>query len=522
MRKLFIHARPKGWSMSDRPARWMTGLAIVGGLLLSGFAAPPPSESGPPSQADRPGVPAADMLRLAAEVRAVGRKLSSVWPGYWPRNQAFIIYTPGEGALLISDEPGPQSFRPFAEPGLPKGLRGRAWYHEGDLGGSIPPFVLGYPLGNGRTALLVRAAPEMKDLSTLIFHEQFHDYQRAAFRGKGGSQFVAPKAIADRVAFAAAAETERRVLAASIAAKSAGKRRALLRQYLALRREREAQLDPEVVAVERQFEALEGTAKFVDRAAAALGSGNGKSLRALLIEGLGDNLVRANQPFLTTWFRARSYSVGAALTYHLRVLDPRGWQAKIEQGAILDEAIATLVEFDSVADKSALAREARIRFGEDAIRAALEPGIRAAEQKEIKSVEEFHALGSYRLVLEIMEPGRGGQPRSMGFASGPGGMTLLAEDHLVLPDPRLVSATFSFGSLTVRERPFMSEAGDTNRYTILLATLPAVNGQAGLPAGEHRFDRLDIKAPGIELDITRPVIVLIDTRAMTIRVPPSE
>src|SRR5687768_13906102 len=190
-----VHARLRGWSVINRPARWMKGLVLAGGLLLSGFAAAPPTASGQSPQSASPRVPAADVLRLAAEVHVTGRKLSRVWPGYWPRNQAFIIYTPGEGALLISDEPGPQSFRPFAGPGLPKGLRGRAWYHEGDIGGSIPPFVLGYPLGNGRTALLVRAAPEMKDLSTLIFHEQFHDYQRTAFKGKGGSQFVAPTAI---------------------------------------------------------------------------------------------------------------------------------------------------------------------------------------------------------------------------------------------------------------------------------------------------------------------------------------
>jgi hypothetical protein len=380
--------------------------------------------------------------------------------------------------------------------------------------------VLGYKLGNGRTALLVQAGPDAKELSTLIFHEQFHDYQRTAFKGKGGSQFVAPTAIADRVAFAAAAETERRVLAASLAATSARQRRALLHQYLALRREREAQLDAKVVAVERLFESVEGTAKFVDRAAAALGSGNGRSLRALLIEGLGENLARANQPYLTSWFRARSYSVGAALTYHLRALDSRGWRAKIEQGVNLDEAIAGLVDFDSVADKSALAREARSRFGQDAIRAALEPGIRAAEQKEIKSVEEFHALGAYRLVLEV-EPGRGSARPNMGFATGPGGMTFLGEAHLVLPDPQLFSATFPFGSLTVRERPFMGESGRTHRYTILLATPPAVNGRTGLPAGEHRFERLDVRAPGVELEITDPVIVEISKGAMTIRVLPS-
>ena len=185
--------------MSDRPARWMRGLAIAGGLLLSGFAAAPPSESGPSPQAAGPGVAAVDVLRLASEIRATGRKLSRLWPGYWPRGQAFIIYMPGRGALLISEH-GPPSFRPFDAPGLPKDLRGRAWYREGELEGASQPFMIGYPLGRGRTAVLVRAGPDAGDLATLIFHEQFHDYQRTAFRKMIGSQFVAPKAIADRVA----------------------------------------------------------------------------------------------------------------------------------------------------------------------------------------------------------------------------------------------------------------------------------------------------------------------------------
>lgn len=402
---------------------------------------------------------------------------------------------------------------------LPRGLRGRAWYHQGDLEGVRQPFVLDYPLGGGRTAVLVRAEPDAKDLSTLIFHEQFHAYQHVAFKGKHGSQFVAPKSIPDCVAFAASAEMERRVLAASLAVKSPRQRTALLRQYLALRREREAPLDPKVTAVERQFESSEGTAKFVDRAAAALDSGKGESLEALLIATLSEDLASVNQPYLTVWFRSRSYGVGAALTYHLRALDPQGWKAKIERGANLDEAVAALVGFEAVVDKAALAREARSRFGQEAIRATLELTRRAAEQKEIKSVAEFHALGPYRLVLEVKKSSSGGERPSMGFATGPGGMTLLAEAHLVLPDPRMVSATLPFGSLAVRERPFMSEGGDTSRYTIILAAPPALNGRTNLPDGEYRFEKVDIAAPGLELKITRPALVTTHTGVMTIRVP---
>jgi hypothetical protein len=493
----------------------MRALILAASMLLSAAVADSAQVAGAPATVE---APAPDLLKLAAEVHRTGPKLARLWPGYWPPDQAFIIYRPGQGALMVSAKAPPPPFAALAAAGLPKPLRGRAWYRPGKLDGVGRPFILDYPVGGGRTAVLVLADEGAKDLATLIFHEQFHAHQRKAFRDRIGSQFVAPTAVPDRVSFAAGAETERRVLAVALTTRRGKMRDGLLHQYLALRREREKSLPPGVVGVERQFEKFEGTAKFIDRAAVALGPEPNGNLRGLIAEALRKDLGAGGQPFLTGWFRSRGYGVGAALTYFLRELDPKGWRAAVESTGSLDERLAVLTGFDSVSDPAALAESARSAFGYATTKAALEPGLRAAERREIKSAEEFYALGAHRIVFEVKAPTPNGRRQiEMGFASGPGGMTLLGPAHLVLRDPRMVEVTLPFASLSVRGRPFMSEGDKTSRYTILVPAGPSVNARVGLGAGEHRLDRLELTAAGVKLSVQRPVTVAVHERETVVR-----
>ncbi|HEX8262844.1 MAG TPA: hypothetical protein VF547_08220 [Allosphingosinicella sp.] len=493
----------------------MRALILAASMLLCAAAAASAQVRGAPPPVT---APAPELLKLAAEVHRTGPKLARLWPGFWPPDQAFIIYRPGQGALLVAADAPPPPFAALPAAGVPKALRGRAWFRPGNLDGVGRPFILGYPIGAGRTAVLVLADEAAKDLATLIFHEQFHAYQRKAFRHPSGSQFVAPTAVPDRVSFAAGAETERRILASALTMRRGRMRDGLLHQYLALRREREKSLPPGVVRVEGQLEKVEGTAKFIDRAAVALGPEPDGNLAGLIAEVLREDLGAGGQPFLTAWFRSRSYGVGAALTYLLRDLDPKGWRSAVESADSLDERLAVLTGFGSVRDPGGLAEGARSAFGYAATKAALEPKLRAAERKEIKSAEEFYALGAHRIVFEVTAPAQSGdRGTEMGFASGPGGMTLLGEAQLVLPDPRLVQITLPFGALSVKDRPFMSEGGRTSRYTILVPAAPSLNGRAGLGAGEHRFERLDLTAEGVRIGVERPVTVVVGQHDTIIR-----
>lgn len=228
----------------------------------------------------------AQVIALAARLARAAPQLSRIWPGYWPEEQAFIVHVRGQGAVLVSPAGPAAGFVPMDGSDVPPELAGRAYYHEGTMEGATRPFVLGYPVAEGRTAVLVNAHPSAEETASLILHEQFHAYQSSAFKGRD-DQFVDPLAVRDRVAFAAAAQTEKRILAAALSAKTAKERKELLRHYFALRRERESTVPPALRLVEQGFERTEGTAKYVDRVGHAILFGNGMAdLEPLLIAEL--------------------------------------------------------------------------------------------------------------------------------------------------------------------------------------------------------------------------------------------
>lgn len=449
-------------------------------------------------------------FEAAARLAGAASELSRLWPGYWREGQGFIIQIAGEGALLVTSGAPPAGFETIGQAGLPPALKGRAYFHKGILPDTARPFTIGYPLGEGRTGVLLNVQGRTAEqIVGTILHEQFHGYQSEAFKNRTGGQFVDPLAIKDRVAFAASAEVEQHVLAAALAAPSELERRALLRSYFALRREREGTMPAAAIAVERGFEKSEGTALYIERLAQArLGAGGDPALAALLKERL-EFKFNPNTPFVTQWFRQRGYGTGAALTYLISRYGPENWRASIEAGANLDELLEKAIG-KTGPDASRLAAEARERFGYEARRRALEPGIRAAEKSEIKSVEEFLALAPYRLVLDASAfDGR----IESGFSAQ--NMTPLTPTTMALALAGLFSATAPGLSLTARERPVLME-GAEKRYTLLLQAPVEVSGPSLAP-GEHRLERLAIDAGGVALEIERPVLVTVGEKMMIVK-----
>ena len=480
-------------------------------LLFSAlFAAVPPA----PAQQAPPAQPApvtkADLLATAAKVARHGRQLSQIWPGYWPEDQAFILNVAGMGALLVSPGPRPSDFEAIADAELPPELKRRAFFKGGTLAGAERPFVIGYPIGKGRTAMLVNARGGDPDQTIMtLLHEQFHGYQNPAFKGRE-QQFVDPLAVKDRVAFAASAEVERAILAAALSATSEAERRELLRQYFALRRERERTVPPEAVKVEQGFERTEGTAKYIDRAALSAFSGGGEAvLRRLLQEELRRGLGAQTGAYATTWFRGRGYSTGAALTFLVSQYDRGDWRSKIEAGAKLDELLESLVGKVPEGEAARLAEKARGRFGYAAKRLELEPLIRAAEKKEIKSIAEFLALDAYQVVFDTTARGAGVKP---GFSAM--NMTPLAQNRMALPKAMTLAVPGEGFMLTARDRPALLEG---RRFTVLLPAAPKLDGHGALPPGEHRLEKLRLMADGYELKVDAPAVVTVEPNRMVVR-----
>ncbi|HYD14420.1 MAG TPA: hypothetical protein VEC11_16360 [Allosphingosinicella sp.] len=492
-----------------RAKRFRGSARIRGGkvaLLLAALAcavsAQPPPEAGTtaPVQAPR------RLIDLAARIQSRSHALAAIWPGYWPEDQAFILYDPEAGALLVSPGAHPASYAPLREADVPASLRGRLFFHRGRLPGMRRPFDIDLPIGDGRTAVIVDVSSE--DILTLLFHEQFHSFQLAAF-GPAAPQFVDPLAIRDRVAFAADAQVERRVLDAALAATTEASRSRRLRQYFALRRAREASVPEAVVRVERGFERSEGVAKYVDRRAHAIFSERPTALPALLRAELSPLVPSDSTPFLTTWFRSRAYGNGAALSYLLSLYDPAGWQRAVESGGQLDLLLERRI--GPIRNPGRLAAAARAEFGHAAIAAALGPVIRAAERTEIKSVAEFLALAPVQLVVEMERTGTGFSGRAL-VPLSPAIVALPRADRLASNGPGV--------ELAVEGRPVLLDSrGAGSTITVLLPAPPLLDGRTA-PAGERRIEGGTIRGEGLDLRLDRPAIMTVEGNRIRIRVLP--
>jgi hypothetical protein len=515
-------------SRSVEIARLLGALFAFAGLASSGNCQPAGGAKGSGVNAAAQSVALAreDVIAMAAQVVRGSAQLARIWPTYWPEDQAFIIQIRDQGALLISSASiaPPTGFEVLSAASIPPELRGRAFFHSGSLEGTTAPFITDFPLGNGRTAMFANAGSSAEQTLLLLIHEQFHAYQRTAFRSNGtGSQFINPLAIRDRTRFAAGADIERRVLRAAIASSSPEERTGLLRQYFALRRAREATVPAAVVGVEEGFERSEGTAKYVDRVAHAVLLEHSPALPSLLMENFDQDLTSDqsgfNGAFATTWFRSRSYGTGAALCYLLSLYDPQNWRSKIEQGAKLDVLLESFVGKTPATEAALLASQARAKFGYEARRRQLAPIIRAQEATEIKSVAEFMALAPFRMVLELKVPVVNGK-RAAATGLKARGLVQLSPSEMAVPQAISYSLTMPGVLLAVRERPILLGGDDLDpdldRSTVLLAAAPRIGGRVLTP-GQYHLDTLIVSAEGYDLKIDGPVVVVVTRNEVRVR-----
>jgi hypothetical protein len=297
---------------------------------------------------------------------AVGR----VWPGYWPREQAFLLLHPTDTALLVTPRTAPPEYVPFSAPRVPSELRGRAYLREGYLPGFKPnQFSVSYALGNDTVPALEPKGSALFDKLDFYYHEAFHGFQHTAFadppnepQTKLGKPSVDPAHIA-APEFRALVEVERHLLHAALGVEDTNRLRPLLGQYLAVRQTRSGEFS-DVRAVERSFERREGTAQLVGCAAAtaALGQGPARVAQCIRKELEEDIDGYANFPEADArLMRWPHYGTGAALGL---LLDRLGadWRAAVERGTNLDQILADAVDFDAT-QASALAKSALAEFG---------------------------------------------------------------------------------------------------------------------------------------------------------------
>lgn len=455
---------------------------------------------------------------LVDGVRAVGEapaRVDSLWPGFVLRDRGFLLYEPGGGALLVTDEAAPPGFT--AESDVPASFRGRAYRSRGTPpgleGGIDTRYRLGeilttaYPLGSTLGASLVG-----------LYHESFHAYQDERFAGDTVAEEHVPAELLT-AEFAAMVEVERRMLSRALALSAEpemdSEMDSLLLSFLAVRRERLADLPPRVSAAERALERREGSANLV-----------GYQLAVATLGAAPDQLTKAVDRYLTVdlgvfggdpanqLLRWRAYGTGAAMGL---LLDRRAehWRRRLEAGVPFDSLLAESLGPDTRG--SALVVAAALdEFGyERSLREAAAAPSSADEQRD------FYRMAPVRLVIAVEPRDTAGYSARMSYNISRGlwdrllrrrggvsrpeaGLTLIWQvDLLHTSNPE--EAGFA---LRVEGRPVAMDfraARSLVAYTVLLPAMPRVQGDEPGAGVRHYPDGLVIEGAGMRFQTEHPV-----------------
>ncbi len=444
--------------------------------------------------------PAADLSAKASLILDRSDALSRIWPGYWPEEQGFVLYDPSHGAVLVGAEGSPRAIT----------------YRAGELPDADTMFVFDYPAGTPNM-MMVQIGDDWPDSATMLFHEQFHDFQRDAFDKtdwKHGGEYLDLTAIPDRAAFTPAAELERRVLADAVLAETDARRTDFARQYIALRRIREGTVGEAVVGKERYFERWEGTAQYagLEASSEVLGEDVG-SVADKLAEGLRNSLfANPEGSYSGNWFRARAYDVGGAIAM---LLDRSGadWQARIAAGESLDAVLESTLDVTDNSERERLAAAARIEYDAEQIMADVRAALAAAPET-IENMADFMQLGSRHLVLTISIPrdrladGREFSNTKEMIAVGKSATAFLNVTDFQMERPGIKLGVQGLSIMTER-LPVASGEPVTKIYTVSLdedVKLPELDQ---LSRGDHMLNAVNLSVPGLTLSIDQPVTVTV-------------
>ncbi|WP_426052248.1 hypothetical protein [Brevundimonas sp. SL161] len=446
--------------------------------------------------------PEASLVAKAQQITDRSTELARIWPGYWPEGQAFVLYEPANGAVIVGTDGSSNSVR----------------YQAGELPGADTTFVFDYPGGSPNMMLMTLGSDWSASAQTL-FHEQFHDFQSDTFDKSDmrfGGEYVDLSSITDRIRFTAAAEMERRILADALSAQTDTQRDDLVRRYFVLRREREATASLVIASVERNKERYEGTAVFVAETARALVARNGGvSLTDGLVKSLRDDLHGdADRPYATSWFRWRAYGVGAALCW---LLEKRGtdWRARVERGEALDLILEEIINPIDPDDIASISADTRRLYDEPKLIDEIQSTL-AALPESVETVADFNAQSGLRLVLNIDIPmDRLLEGRTF-FQSQ--GMIALSPTAMALPDvtnfhmerPGILLRVAGFTMMTDSDSIMRAGVPVRRSYTILLKDSEILTDIIALGSGEHTQDSISIDFSGLKLKIEQPVTVSAD------------
>lgn len=304
------------------------------------------------------------ILSTASGIVRSSDMLASLWPGYWPRGQGFILASPGGYVLLVSSIAPDSGFQPLRARWVPGALRGRAFTHYGPVRGLYASSMQGglnihYAVAGMRvTAVAVKDS--IRTTAEFLLHEAFHAFQDGHFVRKPEAGASQPqRGTESPPEFDAMAEVERRILADALLAADEATTRDLVRSVTAVRSKRLGLIGAPQRAEELQMERIEGSAQLVGVQGSLVVIGAPRTRAVGLVRDLLTAELTETDPAWRN--RLRVYGTGAALGL---LLDRIGlpWRSGLQGGATFDELLASAFPMSSQA-RDSIAESALARFG---------------------------------------------------------------------------------------------------------------------------------------------------------------
>jgi len=361
---------------------------VSAALLLALIQGPPPETS-------------AKIVTAHQWVERLSRTMAdSIWPGFRPDTIPVAYVIRGQGTLLLVWRGElPSGFLPIT------GLAGGGWAASADRGAaSTGTEVAGRPTAQ----VVVNDSQGVAALVGLTTHEAFHVFEAASRKegrrfGRGENSFLVTTYPVFDPQNEAGMALEGRILAAAEQAETRARKRALARQFLAVRESRHRALGGELADFEQLAELNEGLAEytlvrvlalagrqrdFPDRAGAA-------RLQSSKLTGL-HKLTED----VTLSIRLRYYATGPALGLLLDALEGPAWKARLmNQNVTVQEALA---EASGYRDQElGLRRQAESTFVIATLRRSADSGVAGLRAYRRAQVDSVLAAPGVQLVVTV-------------------------------------------------------------------------------------------------------------------------
>ena len=340
-------------------------------------------------------------------VGRLGRQLQdSIWPGFRPDTIPVLYVIRGKGTLLLGWRGElPAGFVPaVSDLREPPGAAGGGWQPVTDRGAAST----GTSLAGRPTAQVVVDSQGIAALVGLTTHEAFHVFETASRQvGKRFGQQENAVLVTSYPVFdpqnEAGMALEGRILEATLSAPNLQRRRALARQFVAVREARQRALGPDLADFEQLAELNEGLAEYtlvrsVDLAARQRGfpdRAGAEQLRA----GKRVGLHKLTEE-VTLSIRLRYYATGPALGLLLDALEGPRWKKRlVDENLTVQDALADASGYR--ANERALRRQAESTFVMRSMRTAADSGVASLRAVRRAQVDSALAAPGVQLVVTV-------------------------------------------------------------------------------------------------------------------------